>query len=131
MVAVIVCAFTTKLALELGTELLPQLPVPPVDAAVTVNAVVPPGVEALVVIVRVDVVLEFETVVGLNEAFAPVGSVPLNTRGMEVQVPLPVHVVVIRYVEEFGGVTGLGVCAPAVTAVIVRGACTTREVLLL
>jgi len=75
-------------------ELVPQFPpVPPVDVAVTVKFVEPPGVAFVVVIVRVDVVVVFETFVGLNEAAAPVGSVPLNTRLTEVQVPLPVQVV--------------------------------------
>ena len=71
------------------------MPVPPVEAAVTVNGVVPPGVVALVVIVRVDVVALLVTVVGLNEAVDPVGAVQLIVSGTEVQVPLPVQVVVI------------------------------------
>jgi hypothetical protein len=122
LVAVIVCGAITKLALALVIELAPQLPAPPVDDAVTVKGVVLPELVALVVIVRVDVALPFETVVGLKAATDPVGSDPLNTSGIEVQVPFPLHVAVIKYVDEFGGVAGFGVCVPTVTAVIVCGA---------
>jgi len=92
---VIVSFATTKVAFELVMELVPQVPVPPVDAAVTVKLVEPAGVEAVVEIVRVDVVLVFETVVGLNEAVAPVGGVQLIVNGADVQLPAPVQVVVI------------------------------------
>lgn len=95
MVAVIVSAVTTKVALELVIELVPQLPVPPVELAVTVKLVEPAGVEALVEIVRVEVAVVLETVVGLNEAVAPVGSVPFRTSGIEVQTGPMDHVVVI------------------------------------
>ena len=82
--------------LELVIELVPQVPLAVVDA-VTVKAVVPPGVVVpFVEIVRVDVVEEFETVVGLNDAVAPVGSVPLNTSAFDVQASLPAQVVVIE-----------------------------------
>jgi len=92
---------TTKLKLVLLTELVPQAPVPPVVDAVTVSPeVVPAGVKPVVEIVSVDVVAEFETVVGLNDAVAPVGSTPFRTKGIDVQEPPPVHVVVIAYVAE-------------------------------
>jgi len=93
--AVIVSGVTTRDALELVIELVPQLPVPPVEDAVTVNVVDPAGVEALVEIVRVEVVALLATVVGLNSALAPVGGVQLIVRGIEVQTGPPVHVVVI------------------------------------
>jgi len=73
---VIVSLATTKVAVELVTELVPQFP-PAVVEAVTVKLVEPTGVEAVVEIVSVDVVLELETVVGLKEAVAPVGAVQL------------------------------------------------------
>ena len=81
------------------------------------------------VIVSVDVVEPFDTVVGLNAALAPVGAVQLITSAFEVQDSLPAHVVVIEYVAEEPAVTGLGVCVPTVTAVMVSGvsAATTRE----
>ena len=123
VVAVIVWAFTTSVEPELVIELVPQLPVPPDEVAVTVNGVEPPGVvAAFVVIVRVEVLALLVTVVGLNASPAPVGSVPLNTRGTDVQVPLPLQVTVTKYVAEVPGFTGFGVCVPTVTAVIVRGA---------
>lgn len=68
---------------------------PPVDVAVTESpVVVPAGVASVVLMVRVDVGTLVETVVGLNEAVAPVGNVPLKTRGTEVQVAPPAHVAV-------------------------------------
>ena len=76
-------------------ELVPQAPVPPVEVAVTVKLVEPAGVEAPVVMVSVDVRALLATVVGLKAAVAPVGAVQLMTRGIEVQVPAPVHAVVI------------------------------------
>ena len=123
VVAVIVRgACTTREVVALVIELVPQVPVPPVDVAVTESpVVVAAGVESLVVIVSIDVGELFETVVGLNEAVAPVGSVPLNTRGIEVQVVPPAHVAVIVYVAEEFAVTGLGACVPTATAVIVDG----------
>jgi len=89
-------AITTRLELLLVIVLMPQAPVPPVEAAVTVNGVVAAGVEALVVIVRVDVVLLFETVVGLNAGLAPVGAVQLIVKGAEVQELVPNQVVLIE-----------------------------------
>ena len=89
---------TTKLKLELLIELVPHAPVPPVVDAVTVSPLVVPAgvVPVVVVIVSVEVVALFETVVGLNEAVAPAGSVPFRTNGIEVHVPDPVHVVLIE-----------------------------------
>jgi hypothetical protein len=108
---------------------VPQLPVPPVDVAVTVNAVVVAGVAAVVLIVRVDPVALFETVVGTKPIVTPVGVPPVNAivRGTEVQDPFPVQAVLIAYVALEPAVTGLGACAPTVVVVIVSGACTTRE----
>ena len=74
---------------------MPQLPVPPVVAAVTVNGVVPAGVAPVVLIVKVEVTAAFVTVVGLKAAVSPAAGVQLIVRGAEVQVPAPVHVVVI------------------------------------
>jgi len=122
VVAVIVRgACTTKFALELVIELVPH-PLPAVVDAVTVKGVVDAGVEVVVEIVRVDVVALFVTVVGLNEAVAPVGAVQLIVRRFDVQLAaLPAHVVVIVYVAEEPAVTGLGVCVPTVVAVMVSG----------
>jgi hypothetical protein len=94
--AVTVCGATTNVAVELMTELAPQFPVPPVEVAVTVKFVDPPGVAFVVLIVSVEVGEAFETVVGLNAAAAPVGAVQLIVSGTEVQLPLPVQVVVIE-----------------------------------
>jgi hypothetical protein len=87
---------TTKLWLVLFTELVPQFPVPPVDAAVTVNTVVPAGVAVVVEIVRVEVAALLATVVGPKTAVAPVGAVQLIVSGAEVQTAPPDHVVVIE-----------------------------------
>jgi hypothetical protein len=92
---VIVSGVTTSDAAELVIELVPQFPVPPVEAAVTVKLVVPAGVDALVEMVSVEVTELLATVVGLNAAVAPVGAVQLIVSGTEVQVAPPVHVVVI------------------------------------
>ncbi len=113
-------AFTTRLLLALVTELVPQPPAVVVDA-VTVKGVVAAGVAPVVVIVRTDVVVVFVTVVGRNAAVAPAGAVQLIDRAFEVQACTPAHVVLIAYVAEEPAVTGLGVCAPAVTAVMVSG----------
>jgi len=103
--------------------------VPPVVVAVTVNAVVVAGVAPVVLIVRVDPVTLFETVVGTKPNVTPAGVPPVKAivRGTVVHVPLPVHVVLIAYVALEPAVTGLGVCVPTVVVVIVSGACTTRE----
>jgi len=108
---------------------VPQLaPVPPVVVAVTVNAVVVAGVAVVVLIVRVDVVALFETVVGTKPNVTPAGVPPVkaSVRGIVAHVPLPVHVVVIEYVALEPAVTGFGDCVPTVVVVIVSGACTTK-----
>jgi hypothetical protein len=87
---------TTKLWLVLVNVLVPQFPVPPVVAAVTVNGVVLDGVLPSVVMVNVEVVELFETVVGLKVATASIGAVQLIASGAEVQVVLPAHVVLIK-----------------------------------
>ena len=94
------------------------MPAPPVEVAVTVNAVVPAGVAVVVEIVSVEVAEVFDTVVGLKDAVAPVGAVQLIVSGTEVQVPGPVHVVVIEKVAELPATTGFGVCVPTVVAVM-------------
>ena len=119
MTVVIVSVATTSELVALVIELVPQFPVPPVEAAVTVKLVEPAGVAPVVVIVSVDVVAPLVTVVGLNAAVAPVGAVQLIVRGAEVQTGPPVHVVLIVYVAEEPGATGFGACAPTVVAVIV------------
>jgi len=93
--AVIVSGVTTSVALLLVTELVPQLPVPPVELAVTVKLVVPAGVAEVVEIVSVDVAELLATVVGLNPAVAPVGAVQLIVSGIEAHTAPPLHVVVI------------------------------------
>lgn len=95
MAALIVAVATAKVCVLLVTEPVPHWPVPPVDATVTVKFVEPVGVEAVVEMVRVVVVLLFDTVVGLNAAVSPAAGVQLIVRGAEVHVPGPVQVVVI------------------------------------
>ena len=95
MTAVIVSGVTTSDALELVIELVPQFPVPPVELAVTVKFVVPAGVEEVVEMVSVEVAELLATVVGRNEAVAPVGAVQLIVNGIDVQTAPPDHVVVI------------------------------------
>jgi hypothetical protein len=116
---VIVSMVTTNWCVLLLTELVPHAPVPPVVAAVTVKFVEPAGVDAVLLIVRVVVVVPFETVVGLKAAVSPVAGVQLMESGAEVQVPEPVQVVVIKYVALEPTIAGFGVCVPTVTEVIV------------
>lgn len=95
-VAVMVRLVTTSELPVLVTELVPQFPVPPVDAAVTVKGVVAAGVAVVVEIVKVEVAEVLETVVGPKTAVAPVGAVQLIDSGADVQTAPPDHVVVIE-----------------------------------
>ena len=114
-------AWTISELAELVIELVPHAP-PAVVEAVTVNGVEAAGVAPVVLIVSVDVVAPFVTVVGPKTAVAPVGAVQLIPRAFEVHVPaLPAHVVVIAYVALEPAVTGSGFCVPTPVAVIVSG----------
>ena len=93
---------TTRLALLVSTLLFDEHPPPRLFDTVTLKLVVLGGVSAKVVIVRVDVVLPLETVVGLNTAVtSALGGVQLICNGFEVQPrPVPDHCEVIGNVVE-------------------------------
>lgn len=84
---------TTSAAVFVSTLLFDEHPPPKLFETVTVNVVVLGGVSPKVVIVKVDVVLPLETVVGLNTAVtSELGGVQLICSGFEVQPrPVPDH----------------------------------------
>ena len=95
-IAAIAC--TTREFEALVIVPVPQPPVPPVEATVTVKGVVAPGVEAVVATVSVDVSWPLVSV-GLRLVVTPVGAPGFQmTVTTGVQVAVPVHVVVIEYV---------------------------------
>ena len=95
----------------LTTLLLFVQPPPTLFDTETVKVVVPGGVAAVVLIVRVVVVLPLETVAGLKEAVVPAGcALQFTTGGFDTQpCPVPAHPVVIGKLAEEPCGTGLGV----------------------
>ena len=98
-------------------DAVPAWQVPPPFAASTVNMVDPGGVALVVVIVKV--ALTFPPVLvtedGLNDALAPAGSALDTLKGEVQELPLPLKLTVIAYVELLPGAIGVGVCVPTVT----------------
>jgi len=84
----------------------------------TVKVVVPAGVPAEVVRVRVDVAFApvLVTDAGLNDAVTPLGNALVMLNGEVQELLFPLKATVIVYVAELPATTGLGDCAPTVTA---------------
>ena len=85
------------------TALVQSLPTPPVPWARTVNELVPAGVDPVVLIVNVEVrgglLATPVSVLGLNDAVAPVGNAVV-TLNATVQLPFPAKPTVMLYVAE-------------------------------